>query len=158
MNLNGEFATAFFCIIDPRDGKLSWTRCGHNPPLLRRTDGTIEELESAATLPLGITDGLDFESDSCIMNPGDTLLLYTDGLTESTGNRPAHEFSMQQAARDTKAEMFGTQRLIESLEQCSGTPECAIDSVHRALFKFTNRLDRDDDQTLVVIQRDEVQS
>jgi serine phosphatase RsbU (regulator of sigma subunit) len=50
--------------------------------------------------------------------------------------------------------MFGTERLLESLEQCSGRPECAIDSIHNALFRFTNRLDRDDDQTLVVIQRD----
>jgi sigma-B regulation protein RsbU (phosphoserine phosphatase) len=152
-NLNGEFATAFFCIIDPRDGTLSWTRCGHNPPLLRRADGTIEQIESAATLPLGIVDGIDFESDSCVMHPGDTLILYTDGITEATATRPAHEFSMHQNVRDTRAEQFGVQRMIDSLDTCSGNPECAIDHIHRALFKFTNRLDRDDDQTLVVIQR-----
>lgn len=152
-NLNGEFATAFFCIIDPKDGKLTWTRCGHNPPLLRRVDGSIEQIESAATLPLGITDDLEFEADSCTMHPGDTLILYTDGITEATANRPAHEFTMHQSQRDTKAEQFGTQRLIHSLDTCSGDPQCAIDHIHRALFKFTNRLDRDDDQTLVVIQR-----
>jgi sigma-B regulation protein RsbU (phosphoserine phosphatase) len=156
-NLNGEFATAFFCIIDTRDGTLTWTRCGHNPPLLRRADGSIEQIESAATIPLGISDGLDFTSGSCTMHHGDTLILYTDGITESTANRPAHEFSMHQAQRDTKAEQFGVDRLIESLDTCSGKPECAIDHIHRALFKFTNRLDRDDDQTLVVIQRDENQ-
>lgn len=156
-NLNGEFATAFFCIIDPSDGTLTWTRCGHNPPLLRRKDGSIEQIESAATLPLGIADGIGFESDSCTMHPGDTLILYTDGITEATANRPAHEFSMHHASRNTKAEQFGTQRLIDSLDTCSGNPECAIDHVHRALFAFTNRLDRDDDQTLVVIQRDEEQ-
>ena len=152
-NLNGEFATAFFCIIDPSNGHLTWTRCGHNPPLLRRADGSIEQIESAATLPLGIMDHEDFTSDSCTMHPGDTLILYTDGITEATANRPAHEFSMHAGQRDTKAEQFGVQRLIDSLDTCSGKPECAIDHVHRALFKFTNRLDRDDDQTLVVIQR-----
>lgn len=157
-NLNGEFATAFFCIIDPRDGTLSWTRCGHNPPLLRRADGSIEEIESAATLPLGIVGGLDFESDSCVMNPGDTLILYTDGITEATATRPEHEFSMHQGVRDTRAEQFGVQRMIDSLDTCSGNPECAIDHIHRALFKFTNRLDRDDDQTLVVIQRNPQQA
>ena len=155
-NLNGEFATAFFCVLDPRDGTLSWTRCGHNPPLLRRSDGSIEEIESAATLPLGIADGIEFESDSCIMRPGDTLILYTDGITETTASHPAHETSMHQTPRDTRAEMFGTQRLIDSIENCSGEPQCAIDSIHGALFKFCNRLDRDDDQTLVVIQRDAV--
>jgi sigma-B regulation protein RsbU (phosphoserine phosphatase) len=152
-NLNGEFATAFFCILDPSDGRLHWTRCGHNPPLLRRKDGTIEEIESAATLPLGITDELEFESDSCIMHPGDTLVLYTDGITEANATRPAHETSMHRAPRDSKAEMFGTQRLIDAVEACSGEPGCVIDSIHSALFKFSNRLDRDDDQTLVVIQR-----
>lgn len=152
-NLNGEFATAFFCIIDPRTGHLTWTRCGHNPPLLRRADGSIEQIESAATLPLGIMDHDDFSSDSCTMHPGDTLILYTDGITEATANRPAHEFTMHKDQRDTRAEQFGVQRLIDSLDTCSGNPECAIDHVHRALFKFTNRLDRDDDQTLVVIQR-----
>ncbi|MFG0314617.1 MAG: PP2C family protein-serine/threonine phosphatase, partial [Phycisphaerales bacterium] len=154
-NLNGEFATAFFCIIDPKDGKLTWTRCGHNPPLLRRRDGTIEQIESAATLPLGITDDIEFEADSCTMHPGDTLILYTDGITEATANRPAHEFSMHKSERNSRAEQFGTKRLISSLDTCSGNPECAIDHIHRALFAFTNRLDRDDDQTLVVIQRED---
>lgn len=153
-NLNGEFATAFFCVLDQDSGTLSWNRCGHNPPMLRRSDGHIELIESAATLPLGITDDLEFESDSCVLHPGDTLVLYTDGITEATSNRPAHETSVHQIPRDTKAEMFGTQRLIDALEHCSGQPECAIDSIHNALFRFTNRLDRDDDQTLVVIQRD----
>ena len=98
--MNGEFATAFFCITDPKDGKLTWTRCGHNPPLLRRRDGTIEQIESAATLPLGITDDIEFEADSCTMHPGDTLILYTDGITEATANRPAHEFSMHKSERN----------------------------------------------------------
>jgi len=153
-NLNGEFATAFFCVLDQSTGTLSWTRCGHNPPMLRRGDGRIELIESAATLPLGITDDQEFTSDSCTMNPGDTLVLYTDGITEATGNRSSNSTSVHRVPRDTKAEMFGTKRLIDSLEQCSGQPQCAIDSIHNALFRFTNRLDRDDDQTLVVIQRD----
>lgn len=157
-NLNGEFATAFFCVLDTATGTLTWTRCGHNPPLLRRSDGSIEQIQTAATIPLGISDGIEFDADSCTMHPGDTLILYTDGITEATANRPAHEFSMHAAQRDSKAEQFGVQRLVDSLEHCSGKPECAIDHVHRALFKFTNRLDRDDDQTLVVVQREEASS
>lgn len=152
-NLNGEFATAFFCVIDQASGTLSWTRCGHNPPLIRRADGSIELIESAATLPLGITNDQKFSSDSCALSAGDTLILYTDGITEATGNPPAQGVSMYRAPRNTQAEMFGTGRLIESLERCSGRPQCAIDSIHSALFRFTNRLDRDDDQTLLVVQR-----
>lgn len=153
-NLNGEFATAFFCVLDPRTGALSWTRCGHNPPLLRRADGSVETIDSAGTIPLGIDDSLPFESDACVMHPGDTLALYTDGITEATGSRPAHKPTRHTPVRDERGEQFGTQRLVDALEHCSGEPGCAIDSIHGALFRFTNRLDRDDDQTLVVIRRD----
>jgi phosphoserine phosphatase RsbU/P len=145
-NLNGEFATAFFCVIDPKSGKLQWTRCGHNPPMLRRNDGTIEQIESAATLPLGITSEIEFASDSCVMEPGDTLVLYTDGITEAAA--PRH------LSADEELDMFGTPRLKEALNACTGMPMCAIDSVHKALYRFTHKLERDDDQTLVVIQRD----
>lgn len=153
-NLNGEFATGFFCVIDPRTGALSWTRCGHNPPLLRRVDGSVETIDSAGTIPLGIDDSLPFESDACVMHPGDTLVLYTDGITEATGNRPAYKPTLHTPVHAERGEQFGTQRLVDALEHCSGEPGCAIDSIHGALFRFTNRLDRDDDQTLVVIRRD----
>ena len=144
-NLNGEFATAFFCVIDPKTGSLQWTRCGHNPPMIRRRDGSVELIETAATLPMGITNEIEFESDSCIIEPGDTLILYTDGITEA--HAPGH------LAGDNELDMFGTQRLMESLHACTGMPQCAIDSVHKALYSFTHKLERDDDQTLVVIQR-----
>ena len=143
-NLNGEFATAFFCVIDPTTGRLTWTRCGHNPPMLRSPDGSIKLLESAGTLPLGITTDIEFESDSCIMEKGDTLILYTDGITEA---------SKHQKLANDPLELFGTDRLMESLHDCSGEPTCAIDHVHKALYQFTKKLERNDDQTLVVIQR-----
>lgn len=143
-NLNGEFATAFFCVIDPTNGRLTWTRCGHNPPMLRSPDGSIKLLESAGTLPLGITTDIEFESDSCVMEKGDTLILYTDGITEA----PQHK----KYASDELI-LFGTDRLMKSLHDCSGEPTCAIDHVHKALYQFTKKLERNDDQTLVVIQR-----
>jgi sigma-B regulation protein RsbU (phosphoserine phosphatase) len=148
-NLSGEFATAFFCVIDPETGEIHWTRCGHNPPLLRRADGSIKLLESAATLPLGITTDIEFESDSCFMEPGDTLILYTDGITEASAPRYLSE--------NNELNMFGVDRLKNSLEHCTGHPQCTIDSVHGALYKFTHKLERDDDQTLVVIQRSAAQ-
>ncbi|PCI08116.1 hypothetical protein COB72_08940 [bacterium] len=147
-NLNGEFATAFFCVLDPESGKIQWTRCGHNPPMIRRKDGTIKQLESAGTLPLGITKDIDFESDSCIMEPGDTLILYTDGITEAAA--PRH------LSTDNDLDMFGVDRLMDSLNACTGMPQCVIDSIHKALYKFTHKLERDDDQTLVVIQRSDI--
>ena len=147
-NLNGEFATAFFCVLDPHSGELRWTRCGHNPPLIRKADGSIKMIESAGTLPLGITDEIEFAWDSCIMEPGDTLVLYTDGITEAT----KHPHLLHHL-EDEHHDMFGTDRLKDALNSCTGRPQCAIDSIHKALYEFTHRLERDDDQTLVVVQR-----
>ncbi len=144
-NLNGEFATAFFCVLDPDNGKVQWTRCGHNPPMIRRKDGSIKLLESAGTLPLGITTDIEFESDSATMEPGDTLIMYTDGITEAS--------APQYLSDNNDLDMFGVERMMESLDNCTGMPQCVIDSVHKALYAFTHKLERDDDQTLVVIQR-----
>ncbi len=144
-NLNGEFATAFFCVLDPHTGRISWTRCGHNPPIIRRADGSIELLESAGTLPLGIVDTIEFESDACVMEPGDTLILYTDGITEASLPRHPED--------DRDHEMFGVERMMASLDGCTGQPQCAIDSIHKGLFAYTKQLEREDDQTLVVVQR-----
>ncbi len=156
-NLNGEFATAFFCVLDPQTGTVRWTRCGHNPPMIRRRDGTIVLLESAATLPLGIESSIEFSSDWCIMDPGDTLILYTDGITEARAPRHLSANPPNSSSRDSseqsELEMFGPGRLMEALHTCTGKPQCAIDAVHKALYQFTHKLERDDDQTLVVIQR-----
>lgn len=151
-NLNGEFATAFFCTLAPHTGRLEWTRCGHNPPLIRRANGSVEAIESAGTLPLGITDEMEFAADSCILHPGDTLILYTDGITEAA-RRPSRLKGVHEPDPTQDHELFGTERLSEALHTCTGEPGCVIDSVHRALFQFTGRLNRDDDQTLVVLQR-----
>lgn len=144
-NLNGEFATAFFCMLDPATGEIRWTRCGHNPPLIRRSDGSVVQLVSAGTLPLGITTDIEFEWDSSVLAPGDTLILYTDGITEAG----AHQY----IASKNGHEMFGVDRMMESLHTCTGEPSCVIDTVHQALYQFTHQLEREDDQTLVVIQR-----
>jgi serine phosphatase RsbU (regulator of sigma subunit) len=83
------------------------------------------------------------EDETVHLAPGDTLVLYTDGITEA--------FTPLKATGDR--DMFGTDRLDATLTACSGAPECAIDSVHRALYQHTGAMRRDDDQTLVVLQR-----
>lgn len=136
--LEGNFVTAFFCTINPRNGELVWTRAGHNPPRIRRADGSVEVITSAGTFPLGILDDLQAESDRGVLNPGDTLILYTDGITE---------------LHNRHNELFGEPRMDEALEQCSGKPECVVDTIHAAMYKFTGSMTRQDDQTLVVVRR-----
>lgn len=136
--IEGNFVTAFFCVIDPASGEIVWTRAGHNPPRIRRADGTVEVIDSAGTLPLGVVDDLDAESDRGRLHPGDTLVLYTDGITELRG--PGNE-------------LFGEERFDRAVHACDGMPECVVDAVHRAMHDFTGSMTRQDDQTLVVVRR-----
>jgi serine phosphatase RsbU (regulator of sigma subunit)/CheY-like chemotaxis protein/anti-sigma regulatory factor (Ser/Thr protein kinase) len=78
----GMIATVLFLIIDASKGTLSISRAGHPPPALRSATGEIRFLETGGTLPLGIDDRVMADEAEYAVNPGDTLLLFTDGLVE----------------------------------------------------------------------------
>jgi sigma-B regulation protein RsbU (phosphoserine phosphatase) len=136
--IEGSFVTAFFAVYDPRTASVTYARSGHNPPLLKdgRT-GEVRHLDGDGGLPLGIFEAYEIGSETIRLRPQDTLILYTDGITEA--------FS---AAR----EMFGPERLDHALTKCSGAPDCVVDSVHSALYQHTGSRTRADDQTLVAVR------
>jgi sigma-B regulation protein RsbU (phosphoserine phosphatase) len=137
-SIDGTFVTAFLGIYEPETARLTYARGGHNPPLLKNgRSGEVATLDSVGSLPLGVFEPYDVTSACVQLQPMDTLVLYTDGITEAMN-----------AAR----EMFGPGRLDEALTGCSGAPDCVVDSVHGALFKHTGSLARKDDQTLVAIR------
>lgn len=142
-NLAGSFATAFFGVYDPRSAVLRYARAGHNPPRLRRASGQVLALDEAHALPLGVADQLNATEARVHIEPGDLLLLYTDGITEAFAPAPVRH------AR----EMFGTHRLDAALNASAGAPDKAIDLIRRRLFEFTGRRDIDDDQTILAIMR-----
>jgi anti-sigma regulatory factor (Ser/Thr protein kinase) len=78
----GMIATVLFLIIDASKGTVSLSRAGHPPPALRTAGGEIRYLETGSTLPLGIDDRVKADEAEYALNPGDTLLLFTDGLVE----------------------------------------------------------------------------
>lgn len=136
--LDGSFVTAFFAVYDPERSTLAWARCGHNPPLLKTPGGGVKELDETGVPPLGILPELEPEEESITLEVGQTLILYTDGITESFNDA---------------GEMFGVNGVIGSLEHCDGQPDCVVDSIYGALYKHTNSMDRADDQTLVALRR-----
>lgn len=138
-NLDGNFVTAFFAVYDPATHRLTWSRCGHPPPLLKRSGGgDIDRLDTAGDPPLGVLETIEPEQDSITLGEGETLVLYTDGITE---------------AFNEHGKMFGEAGLIGAIEHCTGEPDCVVDTVHGALYRHTGVMERDDDQTLVVLQR-----
>jgi sigma-B regulation protein RsbU (phosphoserine phosphatase) len=137
-NLQGSFVTAFFAVYDPRASSIAWSRCGHNPPLLKTPGAGTRELDGAGVPPLGVLPDLEPDEERLTLEPDQTLILYTDGITESF---------------NPKGDMFGVKGILASLEHCDGQPHCVVDSIYGALFKHTGSMDRDDDQTLVALRR-----
>ncbi|MGB9436005.1 MAG: PP2C family protein-serine/threonine phosphatase, partial [Candidatus Acidiferrum sp.] len=91
-SLGGQrFTTAVIAEYDPVTRHLEYVNAGHNSPVLRRTNGGTERLESSA-LPFGITTEATFSSASVDIQPGDTLILFTDGVIEAF-NAAGEEFS-----------------------------------------------------------------
>lgn len=137
-NLEGAFVTAIFAVFDPVAGTLTFANAGHPLPRLKSgMDGSIHALDSEAAIPLGIAEPLGARSRAVTLRPSDTVVFYTDGITESF---------------DITGDMFGTGRLDSALHGCTGAPDCVVESVHKALFEHRGGPTRDDDQTLVAMR------
>jgi sigma-B regulation protein RsbU (phosphoserine phosphatase) len=85
-----RFVTFFFSIIDAATGDIAFCNAGHNPPLLVRAGGQIERLEGGGPV-LGILPAMSYQPQQCRMEPGDLLVLYSDGVTEAA-NLAGEEF------------------------------------------------------------------
>ncbi len=85
MSARDGFITLFYGSLDTGTGELTWANAGHEPPLLRRADGgdAALPLEADDGMALGVLPGVPYEDHALVMAPGDLLLLYTDGVTES---------------------------------------------------------------------------
>ncbi len=92
-----QYATLFVMRYEERTRRVQWINCGHTPPLLGKADGSVVELCPSATV-LGMFAGWDGRVDQFVLPVGDTLLIFSDGLTEAVNE---------------KQEEFGTERLIE---------------------------------------------
>ena len=83
-NESGMFVTAWMGILDMTTGNVQFANAGHNPPLLKRTDGSFETLKTRAGFVLAGMDGVRYRVGEITLNPGDRLFLYTDGVPEAT--------------------------------------------------------------------------
>jgi serine phosphatase RsbU (regulator of sigma subunit)/catechol 2,3-dioxygenase-like lactoylglutathione lyase family enzyme len=131
---DGGFATLFFAEYEEKTGRLRYVNCGHLCALLLRNDDTLERLDPTCTV-LGIFKEWDCAMGESRLGSGDTLALYTDGITESFNHAE---------------EEFGEERLVAALRRHRGTPsqgllDCIVDEVRR----FSPH-EQHDDITLIV--------
>jgi hypothetical protein len=146
----GRFVTALLCDLDLTTGLLSWIPCGHPPPLLVRGNQTVRELERRPQPPLGLA-GLNDRQDPGMLDdvdldlpcterlePGDRVLLYTDGVTEG---------------RAVDGTPFGLRRLADFIIQHSATGLPAVETMRRlnhAILDYQHGRLRDDATAVLV--------
>lgn len=134
--MEGSFVTAIYGEFDPVSRTFRYARAGHNPALLRRAGGRIEQLDEVGSFPLGIEPSLTLEEATITLEPGDTLLLHTDGVTE---------------AMSATRHMFGTAGIERALTHCNGTAQCTVHSIRDAVLEHQGPGGAKDDQTLLAM-------
>jgi serine phosphatase RsbU (regulator of sigma subunit) len=133
-----RFVTLFAAELDPAAGKFKYINAGHNPPLIGRLDGSIEQLSSGG-FPLGIIPTAEFELGELELNPGESLVIYSDGVSEAN-NLSGDEFGLDRLANVIKANLNASAAGMR-------------DRVESALSSFTQTAPANDDITLVIVKR-----
>ncbi|PYS89302.1 MAG: hypothetical protein DMF62_07440 [Acidobacteria bacterium] len=133
-----RFVTLFAAELDPLTGKLRYINAGHNPPLVARSDGSVEQLGSGG-LPLGIMGGAQYEAGETQLNNGEVLVVYSDGVTEAV---------------NLKDEEYGIDRLSDVVRRNIAASASGLrDKVESGLSTFTETAPANDDITLVIVKR-----
>jgi phosphoserine phosphatase RsbU/P len=134
----GMFVTAFYAVLDPQSGQIIFANAGHNLPMIwRAADGSVETLPGGGTA-LGAFEDYRLKEQRTRLQPGDTLLLYTDGVTET--------FS-------PKNDMYGEDRLTQVVHSCGEcSPANLLDGVEADVAGFRQSAPVTDDITLVALK------
>jgi len=138
----GHFMTVFAALYRPDTRTLSYLSAGHPPMLLRRRGGLsgsadVSSLGESDQIPLGVLRDYEYTNNEITLEPGDLLVLYTDGITE---------------ARDRHDRMFGSDRLRELVAAGPDSPRALCDSIVGEVTAHQDRPIGDDDQTLIVLR------
>ena len=131
----GRFVTAFYGVYDDTTRTLTYANAGHGPPRLRKPDGTIKEVDGNRALPLGIDFEEHFPVNTMQLEPGDTIVFYTDGVTET---------------RDRSDDLFGTDRLDAAVARYDTDATQTVGAIMDAVNDYRGGGDITDDVTLVV--------
>ena len=136
------FVTCFYAILNPETGHLTYANAGHNLPCCRH-ENQVMELR-ARGMPLGLMPGISYEENEMSILPGDSVLLYSDGLVE---------------AHDPGGEMFGTPRLRKLLTEPPTDAESLNWMLLEELERFTEEEgEQEDDITLLTLRRSATRS
>jgi sigma-B regulation protein RsbU (phosphoserine phosphatase) len=137
-----KFVTMFYGVLDRKTGTLTYTNAGHNPPFVYRHDDTEPEALEAGGIVLGIIKNASYSEGKTQLAKGDVIVFYSDGVTE---------------AQDAKGEMFGEQRLHDTVQKYirenanSINAQFLLNWIYDVVQKFTSDVPLADDLTIVVL-------
>lgn len=131
---NNMFVTAFYGIMNLHTGNIKYSNAGHNPPVAIRRDGQTTLLEPTGDIALGAVPDISYGENDTTLAPGDSLLLYTDGVID---------------AMNSSGERFGIARLIELCRE--STPENLLENIEKTIAEFTADTPQADDITMLAV-------
>ena len=133
-SVNGMFVTVFYAILNIHTGDVVYSNGGHNRPVWIRKGETAEMLPVTGNMALGVMSGLPYNERTIHLEPGDSLFLYTDGISE---------------AMNPKGELFGDARLIETCSQASASAKAMIGRMEQRVSAFVDGATQYDDMTML---------
>jgi serine phosphatase RsbU (regulator of sigma subunit) len=136
---SGMFVTLALLILEPENRNLTIASAGHLPPLLRGRDGAVAELKIQSNIPLGVFEDIPYGETHYRLNPGDSVLLYTDGVTE---------------AMDKDGNMFGVERLRQVISSGGQLPDEILAAIRQAVTQHTSGHPQSDDLAMVCLSVD----
>jgi sigma-B regulation protein RsbU (phosphoserine phosphatase) len=133
---SGNFVTAFYGVYDPATRTLEHSNAGHPAPRLRHACGKVGAICTSGGLPLGIEPTERYTESSLRLEPGQTLVFYTDGITE---------------ARNSGDDLFGTERLDKAIARTAAPAESVLENILAAVECFSDGRSATDDRTLLAV-------
>ena len=136
-NESGMFVTAWMGILDLTTGNVKFANAGHNPPLLKRANGSFEYLKTRAGFVLAGMEGIRYRAGEITLNPGDRIFLYTDGVPEAT---------------NTENKLYGEDRLLAFMNQNSNVKATELLPALKAnIDEFVGEAPQFDDITMLML-------
>ena len=136
-NEAGMFVTAFMGILEIETGKFTYVNAGHNPPLIKRGDGGFERMRMKPGFMLGGLEDFVYQQEETYLDGGDTVFLYTDGVTEAQNNA---------------LQLFGDDRLQDVLNKnIDKTPKELLTAVREAVAEYVDGAEQSDDLTMLAL-------
>ena len=136
-NESGMFVTAWMGILDITTGQVKFANAGHNPPLLKRTNGSFEYLKTRAGFVLAGMEGVRYRVGELTLNPGDRLFLYTDGVPEAT---------------NAENKLYGEDRLLTFMNQNASMEAVKLLPALKAnIDEFVGEAPQFDDITMLML-------